>query len=137
MLDFREYGDDLRCCSRISVALVPELATMGFRSLICNRPDGEPDGVPFADIERAARRHGLAFAYQPVLLSRIGPADGGTFGHLLYALPKPILAYCRSGRRSAALWVLARAPRIGAAAALAASRASGCDLDDELHGLLA
>ena len=130
MDNFRDHGDDLSYCGQITVADVHELAAMGFRSIVCNRPDSEEGAVPSSAIEQTARRLGLAFVYQPVEFSQLGPLDGASFAVALDTLPPPTLAYCRSGRRSAALWVLARAPQLGADAALAASRACGCDLEE-------
>lgn len=130
MFNFRAYGDDLSYCGQITAADVAGFAAQGFRSIICNRPDSEDGAVAAAEIERAAQAQGLVFAYQPVSFSTLGPADGAAFAQLIDSLPKPILAYCRTGRRCAALWVLARAPRIGVEAALAASAACGCELED-------
>ncbi|MBU9578756.1 TIGR01244 family phosphatase [Ralstonia mannitolilytica] len=77
----------------------------GFRSVICNRPDGEGDDQPaFAEIAAAARELGLEARYLPVEPNRIGDAEVDAFGALVDALPKPILAYCRSGNRASALW---------------------------------
>ena len=135
MFNFRDQGDDLSCLGQIGVAQVPEFAAMGFRSIVCNRPDAEEGAVPSSVMAAAALEHGLAFSYQPVQFSRLGLDDGAAFGASLDALPKPVLAYCKSGRRSVALWALARVPRLGVDAVLAASRAGGCELD-ELRPLL-
>jgi cysteine desulfurase len=77
----------------------------GFRSVICNRPDGEGADQPaFAEIAAAARELGLEARYLPVEPNRIGDAEVDAFGALVDALPKPILAYCRSGNRASVLW---------------------------------
>jgi sulfide:quinone oxidoreductase len=130
MQDFRAQGDELSYCGQITVGQVGELAALGFRSIVCNRPDSEEGAVPSSNIRQAARALGMSFIYQPVEFSMLGLEDGKRFAEALDTLPKPVLAYCRSGRRSAALWVLGRAPQMGVNAALAASRESGCDLDD-------
>lgn len=130
MFNFHAHGDDLGCCGQIDATQLPGFAAMGFRSIICNRPDAEQGAVPSSAIEAAARAQGMSFVYQPVELSKIGLADGAAFARSLDALPKPILAYCRTGRRAAALWVLARAPGMGVDAALDASRACGCELEE-------
>ena len=135
MCNFRDQGDDLSCLVQIGVAQVPEFAAMGFRSIVCNRPDAEEGAVPSSVMAAAAHEHGLAFIYQPVKFSTLGLDDGAAFGASLDALPKPVLAYRKSGRRAVALWALARVPRLGVDAVLAASRAGGCELD-ELRPLL-
>lgn len=130
MVHFRDQGDDVVCLPQISVENVAELAALGYRSIVCNRPDDEAGAVPSALIEAAARQAGLNFIYQPVLFSRLGTDDGLSFVAAMESLPKPVAAYCRTGRRSAALWALGRAPERGADAVLAASKAVGCDLDE-------
>ncbi|KHJ59198.1 beta-lactamase hydrolase domain-containing protein, partial [Burkholderia glumae] len=74
----------------------------GFRAVICNRPDGESADQPaFAEIAAAARELGLDARYLPVeAADRIGEAQVDAFGAMLDALPKPVLAYCGSGRRA-------------------------------------
>ena len=82
------------------------IAAAGFRSVICNRPDGEGGpGQPASEaIREAAKAAGIEFAFLPVEPGRIAPEQAQAFGRLLQTLPKPILAYCRTGNRSAALY---------------------------------
>ena len=81
------------------------IRSAGFRSVICNRPDGESSDQPaFEDIAAAARELGLEAHYLPVEPNGIGDADVAAFGALVDTLPKPILAYCRSGNRAGMLW---------------------------------
>ena len=54
--------------------------------------------------------------------------DAVKFGRLLKSLPKPILAYCRTGTRSASLWCLANASTHTLPELLAASKAAGYDM---------
>jgi sulfide:quinone oxidoreductase len=85
------------------------LRDAGVRSIICNRPDGEDANQPtFEQIEQAARDLGMQARALPVVASMIGAKDGAAFAALLAQLPAPTVAYCRSGKRSAALWTLAR-----------------------------
>ncbi len=88
------------------------LAAQGFRSVLCNRPDGEGADQPnFAEIEAACRQNGLAAAYLPVVSGAVSDQDAHGFGDLLDSLPGPALAYCRTGTRSATLWALSEAAR--------------------------
>jgi sulfide:quinone oxidoreductase len=130
MISFRDHGDDLVCLPQLSVWQVGELAAAGFRSIVCNRPDTEEGAVASAAIAEAARAAGLAFAYQPVLFHTIAVEDGAAFVRTIESLPAPVAAYCRTGRRSAALWAMGRAPEQGAEVVLDASRKAGCDLEE-------
>lgn len=82
------------------------VAAAGYRSVIINRPDyeGGPDQPTSADVSAAAEAAGLAVAYQPVVSGAMTPADVERFAQLLDTLPKPILAYCRSGTRCTVLY---------------------------------
>ena len=96
----------------VSVApqLVPEAmaaaAQAGFRSVINNRPDFEhgPDQPPSAAIQAAAEAAGLTYVHLPVSGMFQSPEQIAEFRRLMDTLPKPILAFCRSGARSAKLW---------------------------------
>lgn len=96
----------------VSPQLLPHdmagLAALGFRSVICNRPDGEADGQPdFASVKAAAQLAGLRAIYLPLVPGQLDSDLVGAFGAALADLPDPVLAYCRSGTRSATLWSLA------------------------------
>ncbi|MGL4396020.1 MAG: TIGR01244 family sulfur transferase [Hyphomicrobium sp.] len=106
----RKLTDDVTVSPQISAADVQALADQGFKSIICNRPDGESPGQPgHGEIEAAAAAAGLAFVNQPIVSGHMSPADADAFRAALDTLPKPILAYCRSGTRCAMLWSLAEA----------------------------
>lgn len=95
---------------QIAAADRPALRARGFRAMIVNRPDGEGADQPgHAEIEAAARAEGMDLRYVPVTGGMIGDADVAAFDAALRELPGPVLAYCRSGMRSATLWALSQA----------------------------
>jgi sulfide:quinone oxidoreductase len=121
---------ELAVSPQIATADLPAIAAAGFRSVICNRPDGEgADQASFPEIEAAAKAAGLEVAYLPVVSGRVSDEDAAAFARVFAQLPKPVLAYCRSGTRSTTLWALAAAsggkplPDI-----LGAARGAGYDL---------
>jgi sulfide:quinone oxidoreductase len=84
---------------------VAQLAAAGFKSIICNRPDGEEPGQPaFATVADAADAAGLMAVHLPVVSGAITPDHVRAFADLLGRLPSPIFAYCRSGARCEMLW---------------------------------
>lgn len=102
--------DRLSTSPQIRPDEVAEIAAMGFRSIICNRPDREEQGQPTADqVGAAARGAGLAFAHVPVVPGAITDEDGLAMKRALDELPGPVLAYCRSGARSRKLAEMAGA----------------------------
>ncbi|GAA0786996.1 TIGR01244 family phosphatase [Roseibium denhamense] len=96
---------DVSASGQIDPSDIAAIKELGFRSIICNRPDGEGADQPdFEEIRQAAEAAGLQARYLPVSPSGLTAADLEGFSGLTETLPKPILAYCRSGARSAALW---------------------------------
>jgi sulfide:quinone oxidoreductase len=89
-----------------------DIARAGYRSIICNRPDGEggAEQPSSHDIGAAAQKLGLQFAYLPVKPGQITAEAAAQFAKLLAELPGPVLAYCRSGNRATSLYQLAKSP---------------------------
>ncbi len=83
----------LSVSEQIVVADVAEIVAAGFKSIICNRPDGEGADQPtFAEIEAAANAAGVESVYQPIVSGKVGDDDAASFGSLMDRLPKPVLA---------------------------------------------
>lgn len=102
----RQVSNDVCVAPQLEPDALAWLAAQGFKSVINNRPDFEegPTQPTSAAIEAAARAAGLAYAYLPVSPAYQSPEEIARFGALLETLPKPILAFCRSGTRSGKLF---------------------------------
>jgi uncharacterized protein (TIGR01244 family) len=87
---------------------MPGVAASGVRSIINNRPDGEGGAAQPSSLqlEAAARAAGLEYRYLPVAASADAhsDADARKMAELVERLPHPVMAFCRTGRRSAALY---------------------------------
>jgi uncharacterized protein (TIGR01244 family) len=91
--------------NHVEASDVERLATSGYKTLICNRPDGEADDqVEFKEVDAAAQKWGLKAVYLPVDVSGATVETQKEFGKIIEDCPKPVVAYCRSGTRSAMLW---------------------------------
>ena len=127
---FRELEDGMAVSPQITADDVRAAASLGYGTIICNRPDGEEANQPSAaEIEAAAQDAGLSFLALPFAAG--GPSQDQVEG-LVAALAAPgkVLAYCRSGTRSATLWALARAGEgQDADALIGAAKAAGYDLE--------
>ena len=88
---------------------VAGLAEQGITMLVNNRPDGEEDGQPLAsEIEEAAAEAGIAYRFVPIIRG-IGPADVDAMQQALRETADgKLLAFCRSGTRSAFAVALAK-----------------------------
>ena len=110
-LQLKPLTDDFLTAPQLAPADMAELARAGIRSVINNRPDYEagPGQPTSAAIAQAAREAGLTYAFQPVLSHLITEQDVERAAELIAALPKPIVAFCRSGARSGKLYTAAQA----------------------------
>lgn len=109
-MDVRPLDPAVHVSPQIALGDLPVLKAKGYGAVISNRPDGEEPGQPSAEQVRAATEaEGLAFAHIPVSMPTLGPAEVEAMRAALDALPGPILAFCKSGTRSAVLWALSQA----------------------------
>jgi len=107
-MQIRQLSDDMSVAPQLSEADVRAAHALGFRSIVCNRHDGEAAGqVQFESIAEVASSLGMAAHYLPVKSGDVTAEAAAAFGVLMAELPKPILAYCRTGTRSATLWHMA------------------------------
>ena len=97
---------DVSVAPQLDPAAMAWAAQAGFKSVINNRPDFEagPDQPTSAAMAAAAQAAGLRYAHLPVAPAVQTPAEIAQFAALLAALPRPILAFCRSGARSGKLY---------------------------------
>ncbi len=108
-MNYTSVAPDFAAAAQIAAADLAEIAALGYRAVMCNRPDGEDPGQPdFAAIAAAAAAQGLAIVHVPVVSGRIEPQDVADFRAALAALPQPVFAYCRSGTRCRMLWQMAQ-----------------------------
>jgi sulfide:quinone oxidoreductase len=136
-MDIRKITDELSVSPQIHAAEVPDIAAAGFRAIICNRPDGESTDQPCCDdIEAAVKAHGLAWRSQPVRSGGVTIADVQEFAALLAELPKPVLAYCRSGTRCATLWSLSEAGKRPLVEIVSRASAAGFDVVSVMERVL-
>ncbi|MEP1932428.1 MAG: TIGR01244 family sulfur transferase [Roseibium sp.] len=128
-MNFKAINGHLSVSPQISAADLTDVLQQGFRSIICNRPDGEGADQPtFEEIEVAAKKLGLEIRYQPIIAGKVRDEDATDFGELLNTLPKPVFAYCRTGTRSATLWSLSQAETLPVADILAQTKQAGYDM---------
>jgi uncharacterized protein (TIGR01244 family) len=93
---------------QLEPASMAEAAAAGFRSVVNNRPDfeGGPDQPTGAEMAAAAAAAGLVYRHLPVASTVQTPEQVAAFAALIDELPRPILAFCRSGARSTRLYTL-------------------------------
>jgi sulfide:quinone oxidoreductase len=128
-MDIRQVTKNVSVAPQILPGEVAELKAQGFKSIICNRPDGEGSDQPnFNEIEAEAKKHGIETLYLPVTSGKVTDEDAESFKAALREMPSPTLAYCRSGTRSITLWSLSRAAVRTPAEILKAAKDAGYDM---------
>jgi len=103
-MNIRQLSPDFSTSGQITPEQVTELAAMGFKSIVCARPDNEDPGQPdFVEIEAAAKAAGLAITHIPVS-GMLGEGQIIRFHQAWEDMPKPMFGYCRSGGRAGSLY---------------------------------
>lgn len=110
-LPIRPIASDVCVAPQLTPMAMTEAAAAGFKSVVNNRPDFEhgPDQPTSAELEAAARAAGLEYRHLPVDGGYQTPQEIEAFAQLLHTLPRPLLAFCRSGARSTRLYQAATA----------------------------
>ena len=104
-MNTQQIGPDFHITGQIHPENMREIAARGFKSILCNRPDNEEWGQPdFGTIKAAAASAGLEAHFVPIVHGAAGLKEFQGMENALNTLPKPILAYCRTGARSAAMY---------------------------------
>lgn len=101
----QHLSEEISIAAQIRVEHVQRAADLGFKSIICNRPDEEEgeNQTPHQEIAQACAKHGLEFTYFPVSPTEHSEQQVRDMRDHVNQSAKPVLIYCRSGRRSKAL----------------------------------
>ena len=112
-LPIQRIAADVCVAPQLAPAAMADVAAADFRSVVNNRPDGVGGpGQPLSQsLAAAAQANGLHYVYLPVVSGAITPEQAQALRAALQTAPQPVLAFCRSGARSAQLYAMAQADR--------------------------
>ena len=98
--------DRVAVCGQLQPHDMADIASAGYVAVVNNRPDREAlFGQPrTADLKAAAEAAGLMFLDLPFSGPRATPDQVRALADLLAERPGRIVAFCKSGMRSALLW---------------------------------
>lgn len=104
-----QLNNEFSFTSQITIEDIPELARMGFKTIINNRPDfeGGDEQPQSAALETVAKGYGLSYVYIPVVPNNIQPHQIKSFRHAFDSAEKPVIGFCKTGNRASALCKLA------------------------------
>ena len=114
---------------QISVTDLEFLSENGFGKIICNRPDFEvPPSFQSNVIEKVATEIGLSFEYHPLTFENMNAENIEKQMAFIKESERPVLAYCTSGTRCAAIWALGQIGKMSKDEILKATLESGYNL---------
>lgn len=126
----KQLTDSLMVSTQIEADDIARAAEAGVRMIVNNRPDEEePEQPKSEELHQLADRHGIAYRHIPVTPGEIDEADIAAFDRALCEADGQILAFCRTGTRSATLWALAQAGKRPTDELLDTARNAGYGLD--------
>jgi uncharacterized protein (TIGR01244 family) len=104
---FKQISENYAVKDQILPQDMAEIASLGFKTVINNRPDGEEAGQPLGvEIKAAAEVAGLSYAFIPMTVPALSPELVTQHHTAIEASNGPVFAFCRSGTRSTVLWAL-------------------------------
>ena len=125
----KELPGDVFVAGQLLPAQLQALAEQGVMGFINNRPDMEAPIQPLSEeLEAAAQEIGVDYHYIPMA----GGLQPGTIEASITAfdsMPRPIVAFCASGMRSAALWAFAHVDKLGVDGVMDALQTTGFNLE--------
>jgi uncharacterized protein (TIGR01244 family) len=106
-----QLNKDFSFTSQIGIQDIAEIASLGYKTIINNRPDFEGGNMQpqSAEIEAVAKTYGIAYAHIPVIPNQISHENIAAFKQAYENAQKPILGFCKSGNRASTLCKLALA----------------------------
>lgn len=125
----KELPGDVFVTGQLLAVQMQALAEQGVMTFINNRPDMEAPIQPKSEeLEATAQDLGIDYFHIPM--------SGGLTPGLIEAsvtayetMPRPIVAFCASGMRSAALWAFAHVEKMGVDGVMNALSATGFNLE--------
>ncbi len=112
-LNISKITEDYSTSPQINPNDMAEIASLGFKAIINNRPDLEGGAEqPTSNIlAEAAQQHGLQYVYIPVVPNQIQADQVEAFSKAFSTMPKPVLGFCRTGNRASQMYTRANAPQ--------------------------
>ena len=114
---------------QISLKDVEILSKKGFEKIICNRPDFEVHpNIQSSLIEKVATEIGISFEYHPLTFENMNAENIEKQMAFIKESERPVLAYCTSGTRCAAIWALGQIGKMSKDEILKTTLESGYNL---------
>ena len=108
-IQITQHTKEFSSCPQIIETDIPEVAALGFKTIINNRPDkeGGPEQPLSDDLKHAAEKAGLAYVHIPAIPGNITQDNIAAGAAFIANAPTPILGFCKTGVRAANLYKMA------------------------------
>lgn len=125
----KELPGDVFVTGQLLAAHMQALAEQGVMSFINNRPDMESPMQPLSEeLEATALSIGVDYHHIP-MMGGLTPGVLDASQTAFDNLPRPIVIFCASGMRSAALWAFAHVDKLGVDGVMDAISTAGYNLE--------
>lgn len=128
-IQINKIDDHISVATQLECEEIIALKEKGFKTILNNRPDNEVPNQPTSlSLEEEAKRLGLAYISLPVIGTDITDEQVNAFDTIVENADGPILAFCRTGTRCAALWALSEADKATVDSILERTKKTGYNL---------
>jgi len=103
-LPINYLAPDFAVAPQLTPEQIRALAASGFKSFVNNRLEHEPGQPPEAALAAAAAESNAQYERLPVDPAHITVEDVARFAEVIARMPRPTVAFCRSGSRSSILY---------------------------------
>ena len=136
-MDFKSLTETVSVAGQLSLTDLQRAKAAGFKTVVNNRPDGEAPFQPKSDtLACRAAALDMAYHYIPVSPGQMSEDNVRDFKSVLDAgHDGPVLAFCRTGTRSANLWAVSQAGLRAADDVIARGKQAGYDLSQHRAAL--
>ena len=118
-------------CGQIAPGDMVDAAAQGIRTVINCRPDNEAEGqILSADLEAAAQAAGIQYHHVPMKPGQLEPGVVARYTRAMGGVDRPVLGFCRTGKRAMILWAVANPHELDVEQRLSAASAGGFDLSN-------
>ena len=105
-------GSGIYLSGQIRAADFQQISKMHIAAIVDMRPDGEAlDETPSSEVAKICYQHGIDFSYIPVPHGEIPTSQVDKLASVLREEKRPMLLYCRTGKRAIRTFCLAEASR--------------------------
>ena len=109
-IQITKVSDDFSTAPQINVDDIAEIFSLGFKTIINNRPDNEggAEQPTSVQLKKVAEQLGLKYVHIPVIPNNIQPNQIDAFSAVYNLAAKPVLGFCRTGNRAGSIFKLAQ-----------------------------